>query len=74
MANNIEWSHAIAGADLADPYDLPEPIDADEIALWLGSDAAAVIYGTPEQLIALAESITRIATDARERTLRPSDA
>lgn len=67
MANSIEWAHASTGAGLVDPDDISsdyEGLGEGEIGVWLGSDAAVILYGTPEQVIACAEEIKRLAGTA----------
>lgn len=62
MANSIEWSHAGNAPAIADPDDLGYPMDDDEVAVWLGSDGAAVLYGTPETLAGWATALLAILT------------
>jgi hypothetical protein len=50
MANSIEWSHAGNAPAIADPDDLGYPLDEGEVAVWLGSDGAAVLYGDPDTI------------------------
>lgn len=63
MANSIEWAHASCGAGLVDPDDISsdyEGLGEGEVGVWLGSDAACILYGTPDQLIEVAEEIRRL--------------
>lgn len=63
--NNVEWSHAKYKPVVADEDELPEPIDPDEIALWLGSDGANVLYGTPQQIVEWATDAINLVNPIR---------
>jgi hypothetical protein len=76
MANNIEWGHASQGAGLVDADDISsdyEGLGEGEIGVWLGSDAAMILYGTPEQVIACAERIRELAYGVDPRVTTPRD-
>lgn len=60
MANNVEWSSAAVLPMQADGDDLPHPgLEGDEIAFWLGSDRANVLYGSPAEIREWAEALLK---------------
>ena len=66
MANNIEWSHASLLPTSVHPDDIGgdyEGLAEGEIGIWLGSDGANILYGTPEQMLAWAKRVAAIAVD-----------